>query len=80
MTKLPVEDALTAQAAAPAKKTVQMPVGVPGYTLADEAREVPATEPPVWPTNNDLKYVGQSVERYDGNQKVSGRAKYTSDV
>jgi xanthine dehydrogenase YagR molybdenum-binding subunit len=80
MTKLPVEDALTAQAAAPAKKTVQMPVGVPGYTLADEAREVPAAEPPVWPINKDLKYVGQSIERYDGNQKVSGRAKYTSDI
>jgi xanthine dehydrogenase YagR molybdenum-binding subunit len=80
MTKLPVEDALTEQAAAPDKKTVQMPVGVPGYTLADEAREVPATEPPVWPINKDLKYVGQSIERYDGHEKVSGRAKYTSDI
>jgi xanthine dehydrogenase YagR molybdenum-binding subunit len=80
MTKLPVEDALTAQAAAPAKKTVQMPVGVPGYTLADESRDVPVSEPPVWPINKDLKYVGQSVERYDGLAKVSGRARYTSDV
>ncbi len=78
MTKTPIED--TAQAAAPAKKTVQMPVGVPGYTLADEAREVPATEPPVWPINKDLKYVGQSVERYDGALKATGRARYTSDV
>jgi xanthine dehydrogenase YagR molybdenum-binding subunit len=80
MTKPPMEDALLDQAAAPAKKTVQMPVGVPGYTLTNEAREIPASEPPVWPINKDLKYVGQSVERYDGQAKVSGRARYTSDV
>ncbi|MGC2299225.1 MAG: xanthine dehydrogenase family protein molybdopterin-binding subunit [Acidobacteriaceae bacterium] len=80
MTKPPMEDALLDQAAAPAKKTVQMPVGVPGYTLTDEAREIPASEPPVWPINKNLKYIGQSVERYDGHAKVSGRARYTSDV
>src|SRR5580700_2056594 len=80
MTKPPMEDALLDQAAAPAKKTVQMPVGVPGYTLTDEAREIPAAEPPVWPINKDLKYVGQSIERYDGQAKVTGRARYTSDV
>jgi xanthine dehydrogenase YagR molybdenum-binding subunit len=76
-----VEDALLQQSAvAPTKKTVQMPIGVPGYTLTEESREVPVTEPPVWPINKDLKYVGQSVERYDGQAKVSGRARYTSDV
>src|ERR1700728_2684244 len=80
MTKIPMDDALTARAAAPAKKTLQMPVGVPGYTLADEAREVPASEPPVWPINKDLKYVGQSIERYDGLAKATGQARYTSDV
>lgn len=80
MTKEPIEDALTAQAAAPAKKTVQMPVGVPGYTLAEEPRSVPATEPPVWPINKDLKYVGQPIERYDGLLKACGRARYTADV
>ena len=80
MTKQILEDALVETAAAPAKKTVEMPVGVPGYTLANEARAVPASEPPVWPTNKDLKYVGQPVERYDGLAKASGRARYTSDV
>ncbi len=81
MSKLPIEDALTAQSAtAPEKKTVQMPVGVPGYTLTDEKREIPASEPPVWPINKDLKFVGQSVERYDGLAKASGQARYTSDV
>lgn len=62
------------------KKTVNMPVGVPDYTLRDEPREVPATEPPVWPINRDLKYVGKSPERWDGLAKATGRARYTSDV
>lgn len=62
------------------KKTVNMPVGVPDYTLRDEPREVPITEPPVWPINKDLKYVGKSPERWDGYAKATGRARYTSDV
>ncbi len=62
------------------KKTVNMPVGVPDYTLRDEQREVPATEPPVWPINKELKYVGKSPERWDGLAKATGRARYTSDV
>ena len=77
---------LLPQEAAPAsggnsdKKTVNMPVGVPGYTLVDEQREVPVTEPPVWPINKDLKYVGKSPERWDGLAKATGRARYTADV
>ena len=74
------EDAILAQAATPGKKSVSMPVGVPGYTLHDETREVPASEPPVWPTNKDLRYVGHSAERWDGAAKVTGRARYTADV
>jgi xanthine dehydrogenase YagR molybdenum-binding subunit len=62
------------------KKTVSMPVGVPGYTLHDEQRDIPATEPPVWPINQDLKYVGKSHERWDGLAKATGRARYTADV
>ena len=62
------------------RKSVSMPVGVPGYTLHDEQRNVPATEPPVWPINKDLKYVGQSQERWDGLAKATGRARYTADV
>jgi xanthine dehydrogenase YagR molybdenum-binding subunit len=62
------------------KKIVNMPVGVPDYTLRDEPREVPVTEPPVWPINKDLKYVGKSPERWDGLAKATGRARYTSDV
>lgn len=62
------------------RKSVSMPVGVPGYTLHDEQRDVLATEPPVWPINQDLKYVGKSHERLDGLAKATGRARYTADV
>jgi|HubBroStandDraft_4_1064222.scaffolds.fasta_scaffold01322_6 xanthine dehydrogenase YagR molybdenum-binding subunit len=79
------EEALLQQGApAPAEKTdkksVSMPVGVPGYTLHDEQRDVLATEPPVWPINQDLKYVGKSHERLDGLAKATGRARYTADM
>jgi xanthine dehydrogenase YagR molybdenum-binding subunit len=62
------------------RKTVMMPVGVPGYTLKDESRDIPVTEPPVWPINKDLKYVGHPIERWDGQAKVTGRARYTADI
>ena len=75
-----VQEAESKAGKAADKKTVSMPFGVPGYTLKDEPREVPTTEPPVWPTNKDLKYVGQPVERWDGAAKVTGRARYTADV
>jgi len=70
----------TAQSAAPPKISVEMPVGVPDHTLQNQTREIPATEPPVWPINKDLKYVGKSTERYDGAAKTTGRARYTADV
>ncbi|HUN83938.1 MAG TPA: xanthine dehydrogenase family protein molybdopterin-binding subunit [Terracidiphilus sp.] len=79
----PVPDAVmagTAEATVAATKTVSMPIGVPGYTLRDEQRTVPASEPPVLPVNKDLEYIGKSVERWDGHLKVSGRARYTADV
>jgi xanthine dehydrogenase YagR molybdenum-binding subunit len=63
-----------------ATKTVSMPIGVPGYTLHDEQRTVPATEPPVLPVNKDLDFIGKSPERWDGRAKVTGRARYTADV
>jgi xanthine dehydrogenase YagR molybdenum-binding subunit len=75
-----LQEGAPASAEKPDKKSVSMPVGVPGYTLHDEQRNVPATEPPVWPINKDLKYVGQSQERWDGLAKVTGRARYTADV
>ena len=75
-----IPHSIHADAAAAPTKTVTMPVGVPGYTLRDEQRTVPASEPPVLPTNKDLEYIGKPVERWDGHLKVSGRARYTADV
>src|SRR5215472_4603221 len=63
-----------------ATKTVRMPVGIPGYTLGEEERTVPATEPPVLPVNKDLEYIGKPIERWDGLLKATGRARYTADV
>jgi xanthine dehydrogenase YagR molybdenum-binding subunit len=61
-------------------KTVSMPIGIPGYTLHEEQRVVPASEPPVLPLNKDLQYIGKGPERWDGFAKVTGRARYTADV
>ena len=62
------------------EKTVSMPIGVPGYTLHEEQRTIPASQPPVLPVNKDLDYIGKSPERWDGPAKVTGRARYTADV
>jgi CO/xanthine dehydrogenase Mo-binding subunit len=61
-------------------KTVTMPYGVPGYTLRDVQRQVPATEPPVLPINADLEYIGKSPARWDAHAKASGAGRYTADV
>ena len=63
-----------------ATKTVRMPIGIPGYTLGEEERTVPASEPPVLPLNKDLEYIGKPIERWDGLLKATGRARYTADV
>ena len=46
-----LQAAAVAKGSEPDKHTVMMPIGVPGYTLHDEAREVPLSEPPVLPIN-----------------------------
>jgi xanthine dehydrogenase YagR molybdenum-binding subunit len=43
-------------------------------------RNVPADEPPQLPPNSELKVIGTRVPRYDGPLKVSGAAKYPSDI
>ena len=64
----------------PEKHTVMMPIGIPGYTLHEEARQVPLSEPPVLPINDQLAYIGKPTQRWDGHLKVSGQAKYTADI
>src|SRR5579862_9006623 len=77
----PISNAILSGAAdSPETKTVSMPVGVPGFTLREEERTVPVSEPPVLPVNKDLQFIGQSIERWDGHLKVSGKARYTADV
>ncbi len=61
-------------------KTVTMPYGVPGYTLHDVQRQIPATEPPVLPINAELEYIGKSPTRWDAHAKASGTGRYTADV
>jgi xanthine dehydrogenase YagR molybdenum-binding subunit len=61
-------------------KTVTMPYGIPGYTLHDVQRQIPATEPPVLPINADLEYIGKSPSRWDAHAKASGTGRYTADV
>lgn len=61
-------------------KKIKLPYGIPGVNLGEVEREVPVSEPPAWPINDKLKHVGKSVKRYDAVAKVTGQAKYTSDI
>ena len=56
--------------------------GIPGSPKGVEhiERSVPSDEPPHLPPNAELKMIGKRVPRYDGPYKVSGTAKYPSDV
>src|SRR5690606_12216058 len=56
------------------------PYGIPGHNLSEIEREIPIEEPPVWPVNDKLKLIGKRVTRIDAVDKVTGRAKYTSDM
>ncbi len=53
-------------------------VGVGGSSSVE--RNVPADEPPAWPQNSGLSQVGHPTPRLDGRAKVSGAARYPSDV
>ncbi|HVC47395.1 MAG TPA: xanthine dehydrogenase family protein molybdopterin-binding subunit [Terracidiphilus sp.] len=82
-THIPQSDAVlgaAADAATAATRTVNMPVGIPGHTLHEEKRTIPASEPPVLPVNTELNYIGKPTERWDGLEKATGRARYTIDV
>jgi xanthine dehydrogenase YagR molybdenum-binding subunit len=54
--------------------------GIPGVSLKEVQRNVPATEPPAMAINEKLKVVGKPHTRLDARQKVTGAAKYTADV
>jgi xanthine dehydrogenase YagR molybdenum-binding subunit len=58
----------------------KLKVGIVSEGLQEVQREVPDTEPPQWPPNAELAVVGKRTPRLDGALKVTGKARYTSDV
>src|SRR5687767_7293900 len=42
--------------------------------------ELPTLEPPPWDESTELTVVGTRVQRMDALEKVTGRARYTTDV
>ncbi len=62
------------------KKKIKLPHGIPGYNLSEIEREIPVTEPPAWPVNEELKVVGKRIKRTDALAMVTGTAQYTADV
>ncbi|MCB0657953.1 MAG: xanthine dehydrogenase family protein molybdopterin-binding subunit [Saprospiraceae bacterium] len=58
----------------------KFPYGIPDYNLTEIEREIPADEPPAWPVNAKLQEVGKRRTRLDARAKVTGEAKYTSDI
>lgn len=58
----------------------KFPHGIPGHNLGEIEREIPINEPPAWPVNEKLKNIGKRVKRIDAMDKVTGKAKYTSDM
>jgi xanthine dehydrogenase YagR molybdenum-binding subunit len=60
--------------------TVKLPQGIAGDALGEVERTIPADEPPPLATNDKLSKIGKPTPRVDGRLKVTGAAKYTSDV
>ncbi len=59
---------------------MKLPHGIPGAGLTEIERDVPDGEAPPWPVNADLKIVGHPTTRQDGIAKVTGQARYPSDI
>jgi xanthine dehydrogenase YagR molybdenum-binding subunit len=55
-------------------------VGIAGGAVSAEPRTVPENEAKPWPMNGGLAVVGKPTARLDGHAKVTGEARYTSDV
>ncbi|HEY8041020.1 MAG TPA: xanthine dehydrogenase family protein molybdopterin-binding subunit [Polyangiaceae bacterium] len=60
--------------------TVKVPVGIAGDGLTEIERTISADEPPPLPPNVMLASIGKPTARLDGRLKVTGAARYTSDV
>ncbi len=63
-----------------ATKKLVLTHGIAPGTLGTVEREVPSTEPPPLPPNAELSTIGKRVPRLDARAKVTGAAKYTTDI
>ena len=63
-------------------RTESVYAGIPNSQqgVSTMERTVPEDEPPALPPNEQLKHVGKRVTRIDGKFKVTGAAKYPSDL
>ncbi len=67
------------------KREEKLIAGIPGAEaanakLSEVTRSVPANAPPPLPANSELRVIGKPATRIDGRMKVTGQAKYTSDI
>jgi xanthine dehydrogenase YagR molybdenum-binding subunit len=60
--------------------TVKLPQGIAGDSMGEVERTIPADEPSPLATNDKLTIIGKPTARIDGRLKVTGAAKYTTDV
>jgi xanthine dehydrogenase YagR molybdenum-binding subunit len=74
----PLETRGTGNASAPPPGTAW--VGIAGGAVSAELRTVPENEAKPWPMNGGLAVVGKPTARLDGRAKVTGAARYTSDI
>jgi xanthine dehydrogenase YagR molybdenum-binding subunit len=74
--------AATGNAPKPDTRAEEVFSGIPGSSagVTKIERNVPADEPPALAPNEQLKHVGKRVPRQDGRFKVTGAAKYPSDI
>ncbi len=61
-------------------RTETFPAGIVETGLGTVTREIPASEPPPWPPNAELTWIGRPVPRLNGRAKVTGATRYTVDV
>ena len=66
----------------PGTRSEEVFSGIPGSSagVTKMERNVPSDEPPALALNDQLKYIGKRVTRQDGRFKVTGAAKYPSDI
>ena len=57
-----------------------LPSGVVGVAIGQVERAVPADEAPPLAPNAELRRIGKPTPRWNGEQKVTGAARYTADV